>query len=130
MIAVDTSALVAILEDEPESADFSSYIDRVDYACVSAASVIEASLVVYRRKSLSGLHLLDRLLEQLRLDIVPLTHVHIAQARHALVAYGKGRHPAGLNFGDCFAYALAKETGYPLLYKGEDFAQTDIVSAL
>lgn len=131
---VDTSALLAIAWNEPERSRFEDALEASTNRLISAASLLEAGIVVTRRvgpeSSGAALRILDELLDQLGLDIEPVT---ASQARLALDAYrrfGKGLDPAGLNFGDLFAYALAKETGQPLLFKGADFARTDAVPAL
>ena len=97
------------------------------YPCrMSVANVLEASIVVESRGSEAAAHDLDALLERAEIELVPVTVEHIEAARRAWRRYGKGNHPAALNFGDCFAYALARTTGEPLLFKGGDFSQTDI----
>lgn len=125
-MVIDTSALVAILSGEPEQQPFIDAIERADLRLLSAATLVEASIVIASRYGPAGLHDLDRLLE--RAD-VQVTEVDAEQARTARAAwqrYGKGRHPAALNFGDCFSYALAVTRGEPLLFKGQDFGQTDV----
>ena len=96
---------------------------------MSVANVLEASIVAESRGGESAAHELDRLLEKAELELVPVTIEHLEAARRAWRRFGRGNHPAALNFGDCFAYALAESTGEPLLFKGEDFARTDIVPA-
>jgi ribonuclease VapC len=131
MIVVDTSAIVAIALGEPERQDFVRIIERSEKALVSTVSVVEARMVVHGRRGQRAVVLLDDLL---RLPIFELVapDVSAADAAYAaFVTYGKGSgHPAGLNFGDVFSYALAKVRGLPLLYKGPDFAQTDIQGAV
>ncbi|MEK0082188.1 type II toxin-antitoxin system VapC family toxin [Benzoatithermus flavus] len=125
---VDTSALVAILLDEPETVPFARLIAAASPCIMSAASYVEFGVLAASRAGYDALAV-DAALRRWKLEIAPVT---AAQARLALDAFhrcGKGRHPAGLNFGDRFAYALAKERGEPLLFKGGDFAQTDIASA-
>jgi ribonuclease VapC len=131
---VDTSALIAIAWDEPERARFEDAIEADPVRLVSAASVLEGSIVMMRRtgrafasEAVTRFH---QLLDQLGLDIEPVTTSQVRTAEAAYSSFGKGMHPAGLNFGDCFAYALAKETGEPILFKGDDFVQTDLTSAL
>jgi ribonuclease VapC len=131
VIAIDSSALVAILKDEDDALLFAEAIGAEDYVIVSAVTCLEASMV------LAGGSLdetawgpLDALIARARIEIVPFDAEQANLARAAFLKYGKGRHPASLNFGDCAAYALAKSKGAPLLYKGADFAKTDIVSAL
>ena len=95
---------------------------------MSVANFLEASIVLESRGGRAAAHDLDALLETAEIELVPVTGEHLEAARHAWRRFGKGNHPAALNFGDCFAYALARATGEPLLYKGDDFAQTDIDS--
>jgi len=97
---------------------------------ISAASFLEASIVAETRAGDRGLRQFDHFMRESGLAVEAVTHEHALIAREGFSNYGKGRHPAGLNFGDCFAYALAKSTGEPLLFKGEDFRQTDVVPAL
>jgi ribonuclease VapC len=129
-MVVDTSALIAIAWDEPERERFQKGIEREPVRLISAASVVEASIVVMyragRNAATQAVEDLDQLIEQLGLEIEPVTPQQMRLAQLAYQAYGKGLHAAGLNFGDCFAYALAKATGRPLLFKGSDFAKTDL----
>ncbi|MFZ5783881.1 MAG: type II toxin-antitoxin system VapC family toxin [Pseudomonadota bacterium] len=127
MIAVDTSALMAILLDESEAGACASALEREEELLISAGTVAEALIVATRRNVRSEM---ERLIEGLGLEIVNVTS---ASARRMALAYekwGKGSHAAALNFGDCFAYELAKARGCRLLYVGTDFSQTDIDSAL
>ena len=96
---------------------------------MSVANVLEASIVVERRGDDTAAHELDTFLERAEIELVPVTVEHLEAARRAWRRFGRGNHPAALNFGDCFAYALARATGEPLLFKGDDFAQTDIEAA-
>ena len=96
---------------------------------MSVVALLEAAMVVEGRGGTAAGHELDVLLETAEVELVPLTLEHANAARHAWRRFGKGNHPAALNFGDCFAYALAKMTGEPLLFKGDDFALTDVESA-
>jgi ribonuclease VapC len=131
VIAVDTSAIVAIVFGEPEREVFVATVQQADQALISTASVVETRMVVHGRRGERGVVLLDDLLRLPTFEIVPPGAAEMDAAYQAFVAYGKGSgHPAGLNFGDLFSYALAKVRGLPLLYKGEDFAQTDIAPAL
>ena len=123
---IDTSALVAILRGEPEADRFVVAIGRSADARVSAASMAEAGIVAEATAGDEGGRDLDLLVAKLGIDVVPLTARQADLARKAWRRYGKGRDPAELNFGDCFAYALAKDTGEPLLFKGDDFGRTDI----
>jgi ribonuclease VapC len=127
MIVVETSALVAIVFDEPECREFVTAIKGARRALVSAASVVEARIVVFRRKGEGAVQMLNEFLSQPVFEIIPPGNAEIAAAHAAFVTYGKGNgHPAQLNFGDLFSYALAKTRGLPLLFKGDDFGQTDV----
>ena len=129
-MVVDTSALVAILTGEPEQAAFIAAIEQADVCQLSAASHVEASIVMEVRHGAAGVHDLDRLLERAGCEIVAVDAEQAKIARSAFQRYGKGRHAAGLDFGDWFAYALAVARGEPLLFKGNDFGQTDVPQAL
>ena len=124
-MVLDTSALGAILTGEPEQVAFIAAIEGADTCLLSAASYVEASIVLEVRHGPGGVQALDRLLEQAGCEIVAVDAEQTRIARSAFQRFGKGRHPAGLNFGDCFAYALAVARGEPLLFKGNDFPQTD-----
>lgn len=131
MIVVDTSALVAIVFGEPEREAFVHAIEQADKALISTVSVVEARLVVQGRRGQRAVVLLDDLLRLTMFEWVAPDAADADAAYAAFVTFGKGSgHAAGLNFGDLFSYVLAKRRGLPLLYKGEDFAQTDIASAL
>lgn len=129
MIVVDTSALLAVLQGEPEAPSFNEAIDGADACLLSAASYAETFIVVETRYGADGSRDLALYLHEAAITIVPVDRDQADIARQAYLAYGRGRHPAGLNFGDCFAYALAKLHGVPLLFKGEDFSRTDLVAA-
>jgi ribonuclease VapC len=129
-MVIDTSALLAILQDEPERRGFNEAIEMAETRRVSAATFVECSIVIESRFGAEGLRDLDRLLERAAIEIVPVDVQQARVAREGFARYGKGRHAAGLNFGDCFSYALASILGEPLLCKGEDFARTDAVSAV
>jgi len=127
MMVVDTSALMAILQDEPQAHACMAAIERADVLWVSAGTVAEALIVAGRR----GLGWeMDELLSGMDMEVVPVTAKVAYQVAAAYRRWGKGVHPASLNYGDCFAYALARERNLPLLYIGQDFAQTDVQSAL
>jgi len=126
---VDTSALLAILLREPEPLDFRAAILRADVARFSTASYVEAHVVVVRRRT-DLVDELDVLEVQLSLMIEPLTAEHVRAARDGFLRFGQTRHRARLNFSDSFAYALATVFGEALLFKGADFAQTDVRAAL
>ncbi len=126
---LDSSAILAILLDEPERPSFTRLIEQDATRLVSAATLDEVSIVVESRKGEAGRRLLERFLDLTGAEVVPVTAEQAEHACDAFRRWGKGRHPAGLNFGDVFAYALAEVTGEPLLFKGNDFARTDITSA-
>jgi ribonuclease VapC len=125
-MVIDSSALIAILFGEPERERFKRAIDAASVRLVSAMTKLEAGLVMIGRFGLAGGDELDALLTNLAVTIVPFDDHHATIARDAFARYGKGRHPAGLNFGDCAAYALAIAEAEPLLFKGTDFAATDV----
>ncbi|WP_407048113.1 type II toxin-antitoxin system VapC family toxin [Methyloraptor flagellatus] len=127
---VDTSAIMAILLAEPESVAISAALRDAARARMSAGTFVELGVTASRRDSPIPTAMLDLILAKGRVVIEPVTHEQALVARNAYLRFGKGFHPARLNFGDCFAYALAKTTGEPLLFKGDDFAQTDVVRAL
>ncbi|MFM6832147.1 MAG: type II toxin-antitoxin system VapC family toxin [Novosphingobium sp.] len=130
MIAVDTSAVIAILFGEPEREDFYAILDSAPAAVMSAGTLVEARIVARRLAGDAMVDLLHALIDRAGIQIEPVTEAHSAIAHQAFVKYGKGNgHPAQLNFGDLFSYALAKQRGLPLLFKGGDFAATDIASA-
>lgn len=128
-MVIDTSVLIAILANEPEAELFESAIDADPVRLISAASVLEAGIVAEARYGDIGGRELDLLLYKAEFEIVAVTADQVDAGRRAFSRYGKGRHPAALNFGDCFSYALAKTSGEPLLSKGHDFPQTDIAIA-
>ena len=126
---VDSSALIAIFLKEPEGRLLDvAIVDETDCR-MSTANFLEASMVIMAKKGQDGARGLDLLIARMGIRLVPFTESQARLARAAFERYGKGRHRAGLNFGDCIAYALAKETGDALLFKGADFAQTDIAAA-
>ncbi len=126
---LDTSALFAILGDEPERRSFNEAIEAAESRRMSVATFVEISIVLEARYGAEGSRELDLFLERAAIELVPVDLEQARLARRAWNRFGKGRHPAALNFGDCFAYALAAAVGEPLLFKGDDFAQTDIVPA-
>lgn len=131
MIVVDTSAIMAVVFGEPERDAFVQVIQRADKALISTVSVVEARMVVHGRRGQRAVVLMDDLLRLSAFEFVAPGVSEMDAAYAAFVAFGKGSgHPAALNFGDVFSYALAKVRGLPLLYKGDDFAQTDVLSAL
>lgn len=125
-MVLDTSALLVILLDEPESPAFRQSIEQDPVRLLSAASLLETALVVEARYGEAGGRELDLLLYKAGIQVVGFDADQADLAREAWRRFGRGRHPAGLNFGDCFAYALSKVSGEPLLYKGGDFSLTDI----
>lgn len=130
-LAVDTSALFAILDHEAENLAFLELLGGVQRRFVSAATLYEAHCVDIRRGRVRGAQDLVRLIAGLRLTVVPLDEEMIEVSRLGYIRFGRGSgHPAGLNMGDCFAYALAKARDLPLLYKGNDFGHTDIRPAV
>ncbi len=126
-MVIDTSALIAIVQKEPEAEIFVRAIVGDTRRLVSVVSALEAETVAYGRAGEDGVVLLELLLQKLRCETAPCSLDHLVAARRAFRRFGKGRHPAGLNLGDCFPYALARVTGEPLLFKGDDFSLTDIV---
>lgn len=125
-MVVDTSAVLAILQDEPERRRFNEAIEAADSRVMSAATFVEVSIVVEARFGAEGLHDLDLLLDRAGMELAPVDVEQARVARGAFSRFGKGRHPAALNYGDCFSYALTHVLGEPLLYKGDDFSKTDI----
>jgi ribonuclease VapC len=125
-MVIDTSALVAILLMEPDRLYFEDRIAEAQSCQISTVSYMEAGMVLTTRFGTYAEAALDQMLAKARVSIVAVNAVQAKLALAAFRDYGKGRHPAGLNFGDCFSYALAKSVGEPLLFKGSDFAQTDV----
>ena len=128
-MVIDTSALLAILRDEPERRAFNEAIEAAESRAMSAATFVEASIVVEARHGAEGLRDLDLFLAKAAIEVVDVDIEQARVARTAFSRFGRGRHAAGLNYGDCFSYALASVRGEPLLYKGEDFSLTDIASS-
>lgn len=128
MIAVDTSALVAIVFGEPDAETLLEVIQR-EVTLLSAANLLEAAIVAEARQGLDAARDLDLLVSGAIHEIVPVDEGQIAAGVQAWRRFGKGRHAAGLNVGDCFAYALAKTRDAPLLFTGENFTQTDLPAA-
>jgi ribonuclease VapC len=129
-MVVDTSALVCILLAEPEAEGFARAIANAPENVLSRPTWVEASMVITARLGNEGHALLIELLERSRVITVPCDEPLAQGAYDAWLRYGRGRHAAGLNFGDCFSYALAKQRAEPLLFKGDDFAKTDIAAAV
>ena len=129
-MVVDTSALLAILFDEPERHAFNEAVEAAPSRAMSVANLLETFLVIESRFGAEGARDLDQLVERAGIELVGVDLEQVGIARRAFSRFGKGHHRAGLNFGDCFAYALAKSLGEPLLYKGDDFARTDVEAVL
>ena len=127
---VDTSAVLAVLFDEADAGRFGHALAQAESCRMSAANFLEAALVAEGRGETAAGDDLDLLLETAGVELVAVTEDQARAARRAWRRYGKGRHAAALNFGDCFAYALSQSSGEPLLYKGADFAATDVAAAL
>jgi ribonuclease VapC len=127
---LDSSSVLAIVLGEPGFELFVGAIASAPNCRISAASFVETSIVAESRAGEQGLRQCDSFFRTSRVSVEPVTEEQALLARQCYSDYGKGRHAAGLNFGDCFAYALAKVTGEPLLFKGQDFSQTDIQPAL
>jgi len=127
-VVVDTSALIALLGMEAEAARVAAALESEATRLISAATVVETGLVIESRYGAQGGRELDLLIAKAELSIQPVTAEQAEVPREAWRRYGKGRHPAGLNFGDCFSYALARTSGEPLLFKGDDFIHTDITA--
>ena len=127
---VDTSAIVAILFNEPDAATYAKALAEADVRRMSAATYVEAAIVVEANTKAGGTAEFDAFVRRSGMSIEPVTEEQAYLARQAYTAYGRGRHAAGLNYGDCFSYALAKATGEPLLFKGADFKKTDVLRAL
>jgi ribonuclease VapC len=129
-MVVDTSAIVAILTGETGSERLVRALDAAESLLMSAASALEVGIVVESRYGEAARKTFDRWLGTTPIEIVVVTRDQVEAAREGFHRFGKGRHPAGLNFGDCFSYGLAKMTGEPLLFCGQDFRKTDLRAAL
>lgn len=125
-VVLDTSAVLAILQGEREADGLVTGMEAADGRRISAASVVEAGIVLQARYGDHGERELDLFLQRAEVEIVPVTPDHAELARQAFRRFGKGRNPAGLNFGDCFSYALSAALDAPLLFTGEDFPRTDV----
>jgi ribonuclease VapC len=125
-MVIDTSAIIAVLLNEANAVAVARAIESGSPRLLSAANFLEASMVIESRKGEAGGRELDLLLYRAAIEVVAVDQDQAESARLAWRQFGKGRHPAGLNYGDCFAYALAKTRRLPLLFQGEDFSQTDI----
>lgn len=129
-MVIDTSALIAILFGEPEALSFTRVLAGETLKLISSINALETGIVVEARKGEAGGREFDLLMHRAQIEIVAMNADQAELARAAWRKYGKGNHPADLNIGDCCAYALAKYSGEPLLFKGDDFSQTDIQSAV
>ena len=125
-MVIDTSAVLSIFLNEPDAPTFEAAIDADPNRLLSAASFLETSIVLGLRYGDAGEREFDLFLLKAKVQVVPVTEDQAKIGRFAYRTYGKGRHAAGLNFGDCFSYALSKTSGEPLLFKGRDFAKTDV----
>src|SRR5882724_4108408 len=125
-MVLDTSAILAILQNEPERRKFNEAIEAAETRSLSTASFVECSTIVESRYGADGVRDLDLFIAKAQVSLVPVDEEQANLARRAFQKFGKGRHPAGLNFGDCFSYALARSLDEPLLFKGNDSPQTDI----
>lgn len=129
-MVIDCSALLAILQDEPERRRFNEAIEAAAERLLSVATFLEVCIVIDARFGPPGLHHVDLFLDRADIELVDVDAAQARIARDAYSRFGKDRHPAGLNFGDCFSYALANTRRLPLLFKGEDFARTDQLAAI
>jgi len=127
-MVIDTSALVAILQRESERRLLIEAIEAADARLMSIATFVEISIVIEARHGAEGLRDLDHFIDRAGIELVPVDAEHGMAARGAFGRFGKGRHRAGLNYGDCFSYALAILRGEPLLFKGDDFVHTDVAT--
>lgn len=125
-MVIDSSALLAILQNEPERRAFNESIEAAEQVLLSTASFVEISMIVESRLGSDGVRDLDLFIAKARITLIPVDEEQAHLAVQAFRRYGKGRHPAALNFGDCFSYALARAQADALLFKGDDFAHTDI----
>jgi len=125
-MVIDTSALIAILQREPERRSFLEAIESADSTRMSIASFVESSIIIESRYGAEGLRDLDRFISRAIIELIPVDEEQGQLARSAYSRFGKGRHRAGLNYGGCFSYAAAISLGEPLLCKGDDFIHTDV----
>jgi len=129
-MVIDSSALIAYLEGEPQADHVEQKLLGADRLTISAATIVECGIAIEARRGDAGGRELDVLLHRLAVEVVPVDEAQAELARSAWRRFGKGRHPAALDLGDCFSYALAQSTGQDLLFIGDDFPQTDVSSAL
>ena len=129
-MVLDTSAILALLLDEPEAEEFRTALELDDTRIVSAATLLEAAVVIEARKGDAAGRELDRLIDKAGIAVVSVDADQVEEARRAWRRFGRGRHEAGLNYGDLFSYALSRTTGEPLLFKGDDFRRTDVARVI
>lgn len=129
MLVVDSSVLIAILLAEPDAEHYAKQLALANPVYISAVSILESSIVIQSKEGEQGVSMLDELLCAISPSIIAFDSDQVRLARKAWQQYGKGRHPARLNFGDCCSYAVAKSLGLPLLFQGNDFSQTDLLLA-
>jgi ribonuclease VapC len=128
-VIIDTSALLAILFNEDDAGTYAHALAAADACRISAVTFVETAIVIETQTKGSGSRQLDAFFRRAGIAIEPVSAEQAHIARQAFIDFGKGRHAAGLNYGDCFSYALSKSTGEPLLFKGKDFAKTDLMAA-
>lgn len=129
-MVIDSSALIAILLDEPERLPFSNAIERDSVRFMAAPTLLETVMILSAKKGDDALRELDYAIVKMRVEVIPFGYDEQQIAQKAFLMYGKGRHPAALNYGDCMSYAAATVRGEPLLFKGEDFSRTDISACM
>jgi ribonuclease VapC len=129
-MVVDTSALMSLLLGEADAQDYARALHAADRLSIAAPTWLECAMVITSRRGVQGHDIFVELMNTLAVEVVPFDAALAQLAYAAWSRYGKGRHPAGLNMGDCYSYALARQRGEPLLFKGEDFSQTDIQGAI
>ena len=129
-MVLDTSALIALLQNEPEAEDFRTALELDETRMVSAATLLETAMVIETRKGEAAGRELDRLIDKASITIVAVDADQIEEARRAWRRFGRGRHEAALNYGDLFSYALSQTTGQPLLFKGDEFRRTDVARVI
>jgi ribonuclease VapC len=127
-LVVDTSAAVAILTGEPSADELIERLDGADSRLMSTATLVELGIVMEARLGPAAEGIVERFLRDGEIELVPVDRTHVDRALEGWRRYGKGRHKAALNYGDCFSYALAIAGGHPLLFVGDDFSHTDVVS--
>ncbi len=127
---IDTSAIIAVLFNEPDAAIYAAAIAEARSCRISAANYVETAVVIESQSPVVGARQFDSFMRRAAIGIEPVTEEQALLARQAYTDFGKGRHPAGLNFGACFSYALAKAFREPLLFKGDDFSKTDVAAVL